>query len=108
MRLDRDARIAPARIPQLQRTAVAAHGEDLRLRVVRHRRGMVVQAPVEVDEGLGELRIDARLRPYRPPPRQRGQRAQRRHHERPDSPSPRSEEHTSELQSILTNSYAVF
>src|SRR3546814_13095894 len=50
MRLDRDARIAPARIPQLQRTAVAAHGEDLRLRVVRHRRGMVVQAPVEVDE----------------------------------------------------------
>src|SRR3546814_20019101 len=49
---------------------------------------MVGQAPVEVDEGLGELRIDARLRPYRPPPRQRGQRAQRRHHERPDSPSP--------------------
>src|SRR3546814_13908622 len=69
--------IAPALIPHLQRTAVAAHGYDLRRRVVRHRRGMVVQAPVEVDEGLGELRIDARLRPYRPPPRQRGQRAQR-------------------------------
>src|SRR3546814_20079173 len=88
MRLDRDARIAPARIPQLQRTAVAAHGEDLRLRVVRHRRGMVVQAPVAVDEGLGELRIDARLRPYRPPPRPSGQPPPRHPPDPPPSPTP--------------------